>query len=80
MFGKAHDQDKLKNQRTFAWACMYALGFILVASFGVILFGDQGAADRANAFSAILNGVVGFCASVILNYGWSARAMDIPKP
>ena len=79
MFGKAHEKDKLKNQRTLAWGAAYLVVGVLVVSFCVIIWGGEGVAERANAFSGIISSIVIAALGVIANYGHSSRTKDNPQ-
>lgn len=76
MFGFPHATDKLRNQRTLAWASAYLVAFVLLACFAYIFFGPDDSTDRANAVSGIISTIVVAALGVIANYGHSSRKQD----
>lgn len=78
MLGAPDEKDKLKNQRAFAYAGFYFILLVIVCCLGLIAFGNDGTAQRAQALSGIISTCITACIVPLLNYGVSARKADNP--
>ena len=57
MLGNAHEQDKLKNQRAFAWLGVHVNVSILAVVLGVGVLGDSAMSTRLDHLSGVINGL-----------------------